>query len=63
MASTAKKQKVDGEENQRSVDEKESEALEAIDNFQGEVRKKIQSMACVAIEMVWAQQKLSTSLS
>jgi template-activating factor I len=36
MASTAKKPKVD-EENQRSVDEKESEALEQIDNFQGEI--------------------------
>lgn len=50
MASTAKKQKLDGEENQRSVDEKESEALESIDNFQGEVRKKSnQSMACMSL--------------
>lgn len=45
MASTAKKPKVD-EENQRSVDEKESEALEQIDNFQGEVRKKWSFWLC-----------------
>lgn len=52
MASTAKKQKLDGEENQRSVDEKESEALESIDNFQGEVRKKnTRVVACVSL--VW----------
>lgn len=44
MASTAKKQKLDGEENQRSVDEKESEALEVIDNFQGEVWKKVSNL-------------------
>lgn len=61
MASTAKKQKVEGEENQRSVDEKESEALEAIDNFQGEVRKKVSNLLWLVSLLykyiVWAQQK------